>query len=756
MDTRITALRSTTFQGRRLTRRQIAAVQETVLSFPGLSRRELAHTICEQLRWYTAKGDNRIQAVLRMLEELDRLGVLSLPAKDLSYVRGARKPVTWGSRTDAPAAIEGDLEALLPIRLQVVSDAEDIGEWNEYVARYHYMGFRHPIGPHLRYFLLDRDGRKLGCLLFSHGSRQLPCRDEWIGWPEGYRKHLDRVVGNNRFLLFPWVRVGNLASKALSIATGRLADDWEERHGFRPVLVETFADTSRSDGTCYRAANWVDLGETRGGKGKAPKRVYVYPLATDFREVLLHGPQRSAPRRSPRRPRLAPDDPFVLLWRDLIGALTAVAAEHDRVWQVRRRVLHTLLVMLFVYRLVLSSGEQGYATTLAELWEQCRALGVALPQPDPVAASAMCRARAKVDENVFRSVHAEILKRASSPPAWRGHRLFAIDGSKLNLPRPLIRCGYRTPSDTSHYPQGLLSCLVQLPERIPVAFDLRAHGNERRAALDLLPALSPGDVVIYDRGYFSWELLAVHLEQNMHPVFRIQKSASPIMDAFLAGSRTDAVVEAMPGEKLLRKLRKRHPQALAEPVRLRLVKYTAGGSTIGLATTLLDSARQRTRRSVRIALGHRRDVQDLQVHHGNRAVPCQNRARCPTGTLRPLQPHGHDAHLHNSWRRDAQRPQADPVRNRSHRKLQELPRRRRAKPRSPAAEARRHRRRGDQSGPRLRRHRAAEATPGSKLRTTIPQTPQPVARQAQESIDSLNHRTPKRSPNRLSGLRILK
>ena len=589
MDPRITALQSTTFQGRRLTRRQIAAVQETVLSFPGLSRRELAHTICEQLRWHTAKGDNRIQAVLRMLEELERLGVLSLPTKDLSQARGARKPVVWGSRTDAPAAIEGDLDALLPIRLQVVSDAEGIEEWNEYVARYHYMGFRHPIGPHLRYFLLDGHGRKLGCLLFSHGSRQLQCRDEWIGWPEGYRKHLDRVVGNNRFLLFPWVRVGNLASKALSIATGRLADDWEERHGFRPVLVETFADTSRSDGTCYRAANWVDLGETRGGKGKAPKRVYVYPLATDFREVLLHGPQRSASRRSPRRPRLAPDDPFVLLWRDLIGALTAVAAEHDRVWQVRRRVLHTLLVMLFVYRLVLSSGEQGYATTLAELWEQCRALGVALPQPDPVAASAMCRARAKVDENVFRSVHAEILKRASCPPAWRGHRLFAIDGSKLNLPRPLIRCGYRTPSDTSHYPQGLLSCLVQLPERIPVAFDLCAHGNERRAALDLLPALSPGDVVIYDRGYFSWELLAVHLERDMHPVFRIQKSASPIMDAFLAGSRTDAVVEAMPGEKVLRKLRKRQPQALAEPVRLRLVKYTAGGSTIGLATTLLDS-----------------------------------------------------------------------------------------------------------------------------------------------------------------------
>ena len=85
-----------------------------------------------------------------MLEELERLGVLSLPARDLSQVRGARKPVVWGSRTDAPAALDGDPEALLPIRLQVVSDAEWIREWNENVARYHYMGFRHPIGPHLR------------------------------------------------------------------------------------------------------------------------------------------------------------------------------------------------------------------------------------------------------------------------------------------------------------------------------------------------------------------------------------------------------------------------------------------------------------------------------------------------------------------------------------------------------------------------------------------------------------------------------
>ena len=176
----------------------------------------------------------------------------------------------------------------------------------------------------------------------------------------------------------------------------------------------------------------------RGGKGKAPKRVYVYPLAEDFREVLLHGPQRTAPRRkaTPRAaPALAADDPFLLAWQELVGAATAAATAHDRVWQLRRRVINTLLVVLFVYRLMFSGN--GYTATLAALWQQCQACGIPLPQAEPVAASSMSAARAKVDEAIFKSLHAEILKRAGSSQ-WKGHRVFAVDGSEINLPRPLL------------------------------------------------------------------------------------------------------------------------------------------------------------------------------------------------------------------------------------------------------------------------------------------------------------------------------
>ena len=140
-------------------------------------------------------------------------------------------------------------------------------------------------------------------------------------------------------------------------------------------------------------------GEEASG-GKSRKEVYVYPPAKRCREVLRNGPPPARKRRRPP-PAFAPEDGFVRLWGNVIGTVVRIANEHDRLWQQRRRVLNMLLVTLFVFRLVFSKDRQGYATTVAELWEQCRMMGIALPQATPVAASAMCRARAKLDEGVL-------------------------------------------------------------------------------------------------------------------------------------------------------------------------------------------------------------------------------------------------------------------------------------------------------------------------------------------------------------------
>ncbi len=144
----------------------------------------------------------------------------------------------------------------MPIVLQVVTEKEEVGEWNELVDRYHYLGYRRPIGPHLRYWIVDREGPKLRCLMFSYAVRSLACRDEWIGWQDqAHKKHLHPVVNNNRFVVLPWVQVKHLASKVLSAVCRQLPDDWQQHWGYRPVLIETFVDPGRFKASSYRAAN---------------------------------------------------------------------------------------------------------------------------------------------------------------------------------------------------------------------------------------------------------------------------------------------------------------------------------------------------------------------------------------------------------------------------------------------------------------------------------------------------------------------
>ncbi|MEW5817492.1 MAG: Druantia anti-phage system protein DruA [Spirochaetota bacterium] len=157
------------------------------------------------------------------------------------------------------------------------------------------LSIRLPFGAHQRYFILSRDERFLGCILFSAAAWALEARDQWIGWTQNDRsRRLHLVVNNARYLIFPWVHVKNLASKALSLAAKQIGYDWQERYGYSPVLLETFVDPEEYRGTCYKAANWVMLGWT-AGRGRmdrykqylsSPKHIYVYPLHRDFRSIL--------------------------------------------------------------------------------------------------------------------------------------------------------------------------------------------------------------------------------------------------------------------------------------------------------------------------------------------------------------------------------------------------------------------------------------------------------------------------------------
>jgi len=279
--------------GREISVSEMEEIKETVATFRRLSRSELAMTICEHLEWYSVTGNPKVDACVKLLEKLESQGFLSLPQKHAVSPGDKRTPYATG-RTELQPQMECSLSGVGTVRLKVVREREDAQLWDEYVHRYHYLGYKRPFGCFARYFVESDQGR-LGCLLFSGAAKSLGERDRWIGWNESSRlRNLGRVVNNARFVIFPWVKVKNLASHVLGQAVRRIGGDWEERWSYRPVLLETFVDPRYFDGTCYRAANWRYLGMTTGEglvrKGKtyttSPKKIFVKPLADDFRTVL--------------------------------------------------------------------------------------------------------------------------------------------------------------------------------------------------------------------------------------------------------------------------------------------------------------------------------------------------------------------------------------------------------------------------------------------------------------------------------------
>lgn len=278
--------------GRRISEGEIQQICETVELFPNLSMKELTATICEHLGWYTAAGGLKEDACEKLLGKLEAHGLVRLPEK-LQRGGGQRSKITVTDRTNPGPQIRCRLRELGTVWLKVV-EGEGKRLWNEYVGRYHPLGYKQPFGYRMRYFVVCRQG-PLGCLLFSGAAKSLGARDRWIGWTEIQRlQRLAWVVNLSRHLVFPWVQVPNLSSHVLGQLARRISTDWHSRWGYRPVLMETFVDPSSHEGSCYRAAGWNDLGMTTGEGLVRPghsytttaKKIFVRPLVREFRHLL--------------------------------------------------------------------------------------------------------------------------------------------------------------------------------------------------------------------------------------------------------------------------------------------------------------------------------------------------------------------------------------------------------------------------------------------------------------------------------------
>ena len=274
----------------------IERIRETVKLEPGLSRSKLSRLVCE---WLNFRGDNgkvKEMSCRVALHKLERQGVISLPRVKREVPSGAKST----QEVDEPPGLESVLADLGVVELVRIEsgDKQRSGIWNSLMNKHHYLGAGPLCGAQIRYLIYSSVFGVLGGLAVSSAAWRLGPRERWVGWDEEQRQRgLSRVVCNSRFLILPQVRVPYLASHVLAQCTKRVAEDWQERYGYKPLLMETFVDRERYRGTCYRAANWIYAGYTQGrGRqdckneySKSIKDIYLYPLDNRFREILCEG-----------------------------------------------------------------------------------------------------------------------------------------------------------------------------------------------------------------------------------------------------------------------------------------------------------------------------------------------------------------------------------------------------------------------------------------------------------------------------------
>lgn len=284
-------------QGRCLSLWEVSQIQQLIDQHPQWSRHRVAKELCERWNWRTALGQLKTFAARSLLLTLEQRYELRLPPLQ---VEQRRRP--WGVSRDPvlvlpPASgVEEPLAQLRPLLWQLCPYGTECRERAlSYLRGYHYLGCNRPVGAHLLYLVQDSQGRDLAVHLVGAAAWQCAPRDQYIGWSGPARgEHLPQIGNHSRFLILPWVRVPQLASHLLGELTRRVARDWQQHHGWKLLLLETFVESGRFSGTAYRAANWQRVGQTTGRtrqekrhRASAPaKSVWIYPLARKFRQLL--------------------------------------------------------------------------------------------------------------------------------------------------------------------------------------------------------------------------------------------------------------------------------------------------------------------------------------------------------------------------------------------------------------------------------------------------------------------------------------
>jgi hypothetical protein len=279
------------YGGRNFTQEEIDWMNALIQSNPDLSRRKYSARICEHLNWRRANGGLKDSMLRGLMLSMEKDGLIKLPF--VAPLKFANKKKEHTQNTEPGLPIEGSI-GNFQLEVEMVKGRLKRSLWKEYIDRYHYLGYRPLAGDQLRYFV-KINGTIVSLLGFGAGAWKIAPREAHIGWNSSQKEQkLKFIVNNNRFLILQWHSIKNLASKILSTIARQLPSDWEKRYGYRPVLLETFVEKQRFTGACYKASNWIYIGDTKGrgrydryNKKELPiKGIWLYPLDKKYKEIL--------------------------------------------------------------------------------------------------------------------------------------------------------------------------------------------------------------------------------------------------------------------------------------------------------------------------------------------------------------------------------------------------------------------------------------------------------------------------------------
>lgn len=291
----ISALNTYRYSGRVFTIEQIDWIRQYIAANPQLCRTALSRIVCQEFHWLSRNGRLKEMSCRVAMLRMHRDNLICLPPPQTKTRSSQRRP-ELSDLSDPRQAIDTPAGRLGALKFTMVVNPKDSRLWNELIERYHYLGHKPLPGAQIRYLIYSTvSGDLLAAMGFGASAWKVKDRDMFIGWSTQQRiSNLHLIVNNARFLILPWVTSKNLASRILSLVARQLPDDWQARYNYKPVLLETFVQKDKFKGTCYRAANWILLGQTKG-RGKCDihnqcllpiKDILVYPLHKDFRNIL--------------------------------------------------------------------------------------------------------------------------------------------------------------------------------------------------------------------------------------------------------------------------------------------------------------------------------------------------------------------------------------------------------------------------------------------------------------------------------------